>query len=348
MKFLDCPKLLQFMQQYLNKYDMGDRILTGVLEAYSCKMAKQDKRLVKDLETKLAIDIRASPDRAASAIGSLSNASIRRLLFNMITALNLAFPDYDFSSSNADQFTPVTLHDVTHAINVQLLDELKASVTVGGNYSSPDGTHGLHGLLHSTHTTNDHQQHTATTLSTEQVQHTTVIREVWSDIDQVITLKDCNVYMFTPATLSVTNAADGDSGLFSNKLWHFTYFFVNNQENRMLLFSASAKSKMSMIRLAQRGDNDGDDDDDDRESESLTLSQDVDSTWETRTAQPPRFPVCTDSPQVAAMVNASAMALWDSAAAATVSSSSTDADADADADGSGSTSAASKVDDFKL
>ncbi|KAJ1788943.1 RNA polymerase III-inhibiting protein maf1, partial [Coemansia sp. RSA 2167] len=78
------------------------------------KAAGTDKKLYRYLENKYQEELeeakaltpeQSSLTNIASPFGPLTQPASRKMLFYLIATLNASFPDYDFSSLNADQFT---------------------------------------------------------------------------------------------------------------------------------------------------------------------------------------------------------------------------------------------------
>ena len=98
---------------------VGDIVVNGKCEAYSCKMTSQDKRFVKALDKQYA-EAGAGAGHVVSPLGPLADTSTRRLLANLILTMNASFPDYDFSSIKPEQFTHQPLSMVVSRINTNL------------------------------------------------------------------------------------------------------------------------------------------------------------------------------------------------------------------------------------
>jgi len=125
MKFLECPDLLDVTLSFFSGRDLGDKIITGCVEAYSCKKTVKDKKFSRQLETKLVEEISNSPKMGGvSPLGPLGKASTRKLLINLISTMNASFPDYDFSDTRPRQFeqAPNRHMVVTHVNNLLLND----------------------------------------------------------------------------------------------------------------------------------------------------------------------------------------------------------------------------------
>ncbi len=55
MKFIECPKLLA-LTNALSGVNLGDRIVHGRIESYTCKSVKAEKQLSKEIEKQLVVE----------------------------------------------------------------------------------------------------------------------------------------------------------------------------------------------------------------------------------------------------------------------------------------------------
>ncbi|KAJ1728035.1 RNA polymerase III-inhibiting protein maf1 [Coemansia biformis] len=132
MKYLDIESLRALNLSLSFPTSSGDRHVLGRLEAYSCKAAGADKKLFRYLENKYLEDVEEAKDlspeqssltNTVSPFGPLTQAASRKVLFYLIATLNASFPDYDFSSLSADQFTKEPSPDYcTKSISTTLLN----------------------------------------------------------------------------------------------------------------------------------------------------------------------------------------------------------------------------------
>lgn len=123
MKFLDVPALAD-LTSFLDDRLMGNAILHGRAEVYSCKDTGDDKRLRKHLEKHYQSQLKESPAAySSSPLGSMQDPKMRRHLINMIITMNSAFPDYDFSSLTPDHFVRrFRLEEITSSVNNHLAE----------------------------------------------------------------------------------------------------------------------------------------------------------------------------------------------------------------------------------
>ncbi|KAF1794185.1 Repressor of RNA polymerase III transcription Maf1 [Phytophthora cactorum] len=92
MKYLEEPQL-SWLNSVLGSYEIGDRVLNGKIETYSCK--KRSLELYYQQEIEAAADLLGS-----SPLGPIAAPATRKLLINLISTMNASFPDYDFSASS--------------------------------------------------------------------------------------------------------------------------------------------------------------------------------------------------------------------------------------------------------
>lgn len=83
---------------------MGDLVVRGTLEAYSCKLAGLDKKLSRSLEEEV-MDSCSPLELSRSPVGPLVESSSRKTLIYLILTLNHIYPDYDFTLLRAQNFT---------------------------------------------------------------------------------------------------------------------------------------------------------------------------------------------------------------------------------------------------
>lgn len=140
MKFLSVDQL-ELLTGFLTGREVGDRILNGRIEAFSCKRAGEDKKLSKVLEQQYVDELASGPSSLGSSpLGPLSDSSTRRLLIDLISTMNASFPDHDFSALRPEQFcrelhvnqvmTSVNRHlaPLSETYNSSFLDDLWLSI----------------------------------------------------------------------------------------------------------------------------------------------------------------------------------------------------------------------------
>jgi hypothetical protein len=127
MKYLE-ENQLTWLNSVLSSYVVGDREISGKIEAYSCKKAGADKKLAKSLDSyyQQEVEALASDVLGSSPLGPLAAPSTRKLLINLITTMNASFPDYDFSTVKPEQFCKeadyrIAIHRINHDL-AELID----------------------------------------------------------------------------------------------------------------------------------------------------------------------------------------------------------------------------------
>eukprot|EP01031_Cornospumella_fuschlensis_P033729 gene33729-40806_t len=141
--------------------------------------------------------------RRTSSLGDISEPSSQALFMDMITALNEAFPDYDFEGSKIQQFKDISVGDATRLVNSQLVELT--------------------------------------------LQDSMILQDLWSSIDEVMTLKHCEVFSFTPD--------DDNDGEF---LWRLNLFFFNKTSRKLCYFACEARSMLRRMSSGAYSDEDED------------------------------------------------------------------------------------------
>ncbi|KAI8997191.1 Maf1 regulator-domain-containing protein [Pilobolus umbonatus] len=127
MKFLEVDSLDVINTAF--RWETAECILTGRVEAYSCKSAGHDKKLFKTLENRYNADLLApgsiSPEEVnvISPFGRLTESTPRKTFFYLLATLNAAFPDNDFEDVRPDQFIKLPSVDlVINSVNTTLFN----------------------------------------------------------------------------------------------------------------------------------------------------------------------------------------------------------------------------------
>lgn len=138
-----------------------------------------------------------------SPLGDFHDTSTQRLMTDLILTLNASFPDYDFSNIKPSEFARVPSSNVAMNRTNERLSEYAACIAQGDGFLS----------------------------------------ELWNAIDDVIVLKDSEVYSYVPPSRDddddplsfLSDSLDGtDSAM---PLWTFNFFFVNKNMKRIVLFT---------------------------------------------------------------------------------------------------------------
>eukprot|EP01027_Heterolobosea_sp_BB2_P011290 GEZU01016454.1.p1 GENE.GEZU01016454.1~~GEZU01016454.1.p1 ORF type:complete len:275 (+),score=51.07 GEZU01016454.1:179-1003(+) len=227
MKYLEVPEIAHF-NSLLDGADVGDSIIYGKIEVYSCKKISAEKKLSKVIDQKLingfshtqslpagfnnseelnnlilentppecrelpSVLSPMSPESpiSVSPFGPLTSSSSRKTLINLISLLNASYPDYDFSNLKPEDFTKESSLDmVMNAINLSLTDVLP----------------------------NEEKA------------------KLWSTLNEQIKLKECDIYSYLPDPDSDPMGEEG-------KIWSWNYFFYNRKLKKVVFFTCYAVS----------------------------------------------------------------------------------------------------------
>lgn len=152
-----------------------------------------------------------------SPLGNFHDSSTQRLMTDLILTLNASFPDYDFSNVRPSHFSHMSSSSLVMVRVNEKLSELAASMPEGANFLS----------------------------------------HLWNAVDDVIHLKDCEVYSYAPQNKDddgdplsfLTQTLDGYDG--SVPLWTMNYFFVNKKLQRIVLFTCvqTMRTEVEEIRI---------------------------------------------------------------------------------------------------
>jgi hypothetical protein len=208
-------------------FSTPDCRVTGGCDLYTTKAAGTDKKLYKNIECSLEsqhaalIKFGASlspPQREemadslnlsrSSPFGPLSEISSRRTFAYLIATLNASHPDYDFSH-------------VLRPTDFRRERNLRRVMASIDNTMSSVRPHNS-SLLPPTLRAYSSSPSTATSLP---VSSPAWGPQMWSMIDQEMTLKDCTTFSYQPAD----DPFDGDEAA----IWRIHYFFFNKAKKRV-------------------------------------------------------------------------------------------------------------------
>ena len=137
----------------------------------------------------------------------------RKTLFHLISTLNAAFADYDFSTAKADEFTKEP--------NLQVCNFIKLMFSLYKVWFQ-FVTSNVDNLLSISATT----------------QYSKIHDKLWVTLNEEIDLMECDIYSYNPDLTSDPFGEDGS-------IWSFNYFFFNKKLKRIVLFTCRALSPYS-------------------------------------------------------------------------------------------------------
>ncbi|KAI9716858.1 MAG: hypothetical protein M1828_007519 [Chrysothrix sp. TS-e1954] len=198
-------------------FDTKDCHVEGGCDLYITKAAARKERLYKDIEKSLEdqhaslvrFSASLSPPNAElldvdlsrpSPFGPLSERSNRRTFAYMVATLNASHPDYDFT----DILKP------TDFIPEKSLRSVMARIDETMYTLRPRGRPGARSALSAPQTPGGSQ---------------TWNPSMWRAVDKEMTLQDCGIYQYTPAT----DPFDSED----SAIWSHHYFFFNKERKRV-------------------------------------------------------------------------------------------------------------------
>lgn len=203
MKFLDYPEL-QTYSEHLTFESAECKVFTR-LEAYSCKPVSKEKRLYRELENAWQQAMSNSPSSPAqreaalaSPFGRLDDQNARKTLFLLIALLNGVFPDHDFSQVNPGDFRKEPSPDVVMHSLSSTLHNLRNSNGRPRSYSTFTGSFddAWKGLdeTSSGNSLSSSARSNRRNYGMDGASH----REFKNLLDDIMDIRDCEVYTFHP------------------------------------------------------------------------------------------------------------------------------------------------------
>ena len=215
----------------------------------------------------------------SSWLGPFSN---QRVLTDLVLTLNASWPDYDFGVLQPWHFQKV---DSLPSVWQVLLEKMATNERYQQHlyYQYPvdhHNTHTQHTMLATTTHNNNFPPKTphppsATTSSSSSSSNShllssrlLLVQELWEAMDQVVDLKQCEIYKFIiPNDDTMTMLDDyydeEDYSSSSSLLWNLVYFFVNKAQKRLILLQlgerivhqrSSAPSVASPVALSRNSE----------------------------------------------------------------------------------------------
>lgn len=211
MKLLENPQL-----EAINKFlsmETADCRIDGRLESYSCKMVTSDKRLFRMLSTDSGLA--PSDPQALSPPQSALGCS----------------PSRHYGKSQSDSEGGVLCDTISTKTLFYLISTLNASFNPDYDFSSAKSEEF------------SREPSIQWVINSVECQLITVVgdaynsfkTQLWSTLDEEISLKDCDIYSYNP---------DLNSDPYGECIWSFNYFFYNKKLKRIVFFTCSATSAM--------------------------------------------------------------------------------------------------------
>jgi len=240
MKYLDIPALAGINAQ-LERIYVGDCVIKGRIEAYSCKTVGSDKKLYRSLDNELsksphkspATYLTTPPKHNNNAHPSDNNTNLSTTPTNSLNTSNehqphgaeLAVSPFGPLTQPSSRKTMIYL---IATLNATYLDYDFSDVSADQFRKEPN----RHMVINSINTT----------LSSVITNYNTELRDnIWHTIDMEVDTPRCDIYSYIPDLTSDPFSEEGTT-------WSFNYFFYNRALKRIIYFTCSAISKSNRVQ----------------------------------------------------------------------------------------------------
>jgi len=284
MKYMENDKLSEFSSE-LSEAVLKDshRVIHGRIEAYTMKRAGTDKKYahalgqkyvaeIEDMQEELAATVERKRRRRSNSESIVTTMNRRKTrstspshkkskpsFFNdsLPTAINSKSQETTRSRSRSfdctlDSISPkTTLGDFSEISTRKLMTDL--ILTLNASFPDYDFSNIKPNQFQKVKMANVRKS-IRQNLSEFASQRSSpnFLEELWNAVNDVIELKESNVYSF-----DYEFADDDDSA--NNALWNFHYLFVNKSVRRIVFFTCSERISEDLMLLTQRSHEDVDD-----------------------------------------------------------------------------------------
>ena len=206
MKYIEIPELSRLSQALT--HEGPECSVHTRIEAYSCKNIKRDKKLFRALETAYNDEVSHSPplpsfmamDREPdmTPFGPMKEHSSRKTLYLLIAALNVAFPDHDFSDVRPIHFSrEESGATVLNALSTTLVSPHRAGLQAPRTYSAYPPT-SADFFPSSVPTSSSPAEFAKPSPYAPSKAVSGTHPSLYRALDEVIGLSDCEVYSYAP------------------------------------------------------------------------------------------------------------------------------------------------------
>lgn len=241
MKYIDSLQLIG-LNSYLNSIDVGDALLMGELEAYSCKMAGSDKKIYRSLDKELeelsntnsgAMNITNSNNNtnnnnnnngnSGSSNNNNNNNTLSVSMNSPSPTSNISVSPFGPMSNSTSRKTMIYLiqllnlsfpdYDFTDSKPEQFQKEPSLNLVINSINAN------LAGYIKDYY------------LEFE--------AKLWSTLESEISLQKCEIYLYKPE--------NGDPFTENGVLFSFNYFFYNKSLKKIIFFKCRYISKLQIL-----------------------------------------------------------------------------------------------------
>jgi hypothetical protein len=258
MKFLQMPKLAE-LTSFLSSLEIGDQILNGVVEAYSCKATGYEKKMTRQLDLKYETSASNRRDLLSSDSHVVKHNGKKRKAEESF-ALNMELAE-DFVSFPKEAYRTRSISFSQCGSNTIPGEELAVSgakLAPLGSMTDPTVRARLVHLIGTMNATfHDYDfsclkpdrfvRHSSykdvmpvinknfAELVGQQESSNGFLKVLWDALDKAVVVQDCEVFSYL--------ADDNDPAAIVGNLWSLNYFFYNDHLNRIVYFTCVACSK---------------------------------------------------------------------------------------------------------
>lgn len=256
MKFIEDDKLIQLTQD-LSHAVFGTRVINGRIECFSCKRTGGDKKYAHELSEKYMHEIETSDaqmqkNQSPQSYSPKKDSYLKPCLVKKRSSSVGSTSDLSFSP----------LGDFHESVTQKLLTDLILTL----NSSFPDYDYSsvradqFVRIASANSAMNRANEKLSEFVASEKGPE--FLNDLWSAIDDVIMLKECEIYSYSPADTSdeFLSALTGDDepSCSTGALWSFNYFFVNKTLKRIVFFTCVNSLRNEASEKYVEDYNDGD------------------------------------------------------------------------------------------
>jgi hypothetical protein len=260
MKFLQVPKLAE-LTSFLSTLEIGDQILTGIVEAYSCKATLSEKKMTKKLRNEYHQgSVAGGKTESTEHVDPLSHEDKRRKMgsnsgnkyevlksFDVPRSRSISFsqcgaysvPGEELSAAGAN---PISLGPMSDPTVRTLLVYLTGTMNAVFHDYDFSGLKADRFVRHSSY--KDVMpviNKNFAEIVEQQGTSNGFLKLLWDALDDAICVKECEVFSYLPG--------DDDPTALSGNLWSLNYFFYNLHLNRIVYLMCVANSKFRSVEL---------------------------------------------------------------------------------------------------
>lgn len=252
MKFLSVPSLEKYSLE-LSHIDLGDIIIHGRIEAYSCKPTDEEKKLHKKLNSSLVQSPSITATHSHSPKINSTYSPNSNVILNSIeplsTALHTNHAIHHSNSNSSITVNSMSNNTVSNDNSTQSLNNLNDTqtrkllvqliTTMNNVFTDYDFSSHID-RISSKFIYEQSTQSAITTINNLFINSITdqfnpsFRTDIWRVIDECIELDKCDVYSYN----------DELNELNSGKLWFSNYFFYNKKLKKIVFLEAHAVNKL--------------------------------------------------------------------------------------------------------